>query len=124
MDGLFLYLAGAALFLLLGGLWKTAPLLKMGDFKAVYYASQALINHRDPYSETNLLTIYRSAHENNPAFPASSLHGVTACVNLPATLLFLAPIALLPWGAAHWVWFALIAASYLIAAYLMWDAGN
>lgn len=123
LDGAFLVAAGGALFVLLGCTWNTNPLLKMGDFKAVYYASEALLHHQDPYSDSNLLHIYAAAPENRTLLSHLPLPAVTMCVNLPTTVALLAPIALLPWSVAQVLWSVLIAASFLLAAYLIWEVG-
>lgn len=115
-------LTGAALFLLLG-CWQHSPTLTMGDFKAVYYASQALVHHQDPYLNANLYRIYSAAPENRDLLMYGPLYAITSCVNLPTTLALMAPLALLPWEAAHNLWFWLIAASILGGAFVMWKEG-
>ena len=122
LDGKFFFAMGAVFFLLLGFLWNTKPYLRMGDFKALYYASQALVHHQDPYSEADLQRFYMSAPENRGL--SRTAHAVTMCVNLPTTVVLLTPIALLPWGVAHWLWAYLIAGSVIFAAYLMWEVSS
>lgn len=122
LDGKFFFATGAVFFLLLGFLWNTKPYLRMGDFKALYYASQALVHHQDPYSEANLEQVYISTPENRGL--SRTAHAVTMCVNLPTTVVLLTPIALLPWGVAHWLWAFLIAGSVIFAAYLMWNVSS
>ena len=122
LDGKFCFAMGAVFFLLLGLLWDTNPYLKMGDFKALYYASQALVHHQDPYSEATLRQFFISAPEN--LHLNRTLHAVTMCVNLPTTVVLLTPLALLPWGVAHWLWALLIAGSVIFAGYLMWNVSS
>lgn len=126
LDGKFFFAMGAAIFLLLGCLWKAPHISRMGDFKAVRYASQALIHDHDPYSEPVLHRIYTTAPENRmlAAVPLIRLHWATRCINLPTTLVLFVPLALLPWSVAHLLWGILIATSILLATYLVWELGS
>ncbi|UWZ82554.1 glycosyltransferase family 87 protein [Occallatibacter riparius] len=123
IDSLVYFLIGAAVFLALGWLTPPYPDLSQSDFKAVYYASKALVHHRDPYLQANLLELYRSEPGNTSAAQLGASQVVTVCVNLPTGLLLIAPFALLPWTVAHILWSILTAALFLFAAYLMWTAG-
>jgi hypothetical protein len=94
----------------------------MSDFKQFYYASRCLIEHHDPYQESQLWAVYTAEAGPVPSDPAvvKWLHEILLCPNMPTTLLFMAPLALLPWGAAVTVWMALIVASFFVAGYLVW----
>ncbi len=123
IDSLVYFLLGAAVFLALGWLTPPHPDLSQSDFKAVYYASKALVHHQDPYVQANLLQLYRSEPGNTSAAQLGAAQVVTICVNLPSGLLLIAPFALLPWAIAHVLWSVLTAALFILAAYLMWTAG-
>lgn len=96
------------------------------DFQAVYYGSRCLIEHRDPYSESSFLKVFSS---DGGEFPTDSanLHifrrAVPFCINLPTTLLLVAPFASLSWQSARVLWLTLLAASLTLAAFLMHDLG-
>ena len=125
MDSLVLLLLGAVVFLLWGGIAARQSIVSMVDFKAVYYSARCLIEHGDPYDRSELERVYLAEGGENPSAPPASRttlrEAATVDVNLPATLLLVAPIAVLGWGPAHVLWMILIAASFLLAAYLMWS---
>ncbi len=122
-EGRLLLIAGAVLFLLIGLLWKPRPVFRLIDFKALDYASQALIQHRDPYREGSVLGVYEAAQETLRPVAAGPGHIVALCVNLPTALALAAPFALLPWAAARALWLLLTAGFYLVAAYQIWRIG-
>ncbi|MFP5234262.1 MAG: glycosyltransferase family 87 protein [Acidobacteriota bacterium] len=126
VEGLYLFAAGAVLFLILGCLWRSDQLFRMCDFKAVSYAAQALAHHQNPYSEHVLQGIYYSAPENYAmrSTPPQYLRSVTLCVNLPTTVMFFVPMALLPWKVATVVWPALLGVSLILAGWLMWTVAS
>jgi hypothetical protein len=123
LDGLRLLLLGSLLFILLGTFLESVSPVSMMDFKAVYYSARSLLQHGDPYSESNILHIYL-AEDGEPQAKKLLLRDIVALdVNLPPTLTLIAPIAFLPWGAAHLIWMLLTAGSFILAAYLMWELG-
>jgi hypothetical protein len=120
IDSLVYFVLGAAAFLALGWLSPPDPSLSLSDFKAVYYASKAQLLHEDPYVPSNLLALYRGDPANTTAAQLGARDVVINCINLPTTLLLFAPFAVMPSPVAHLVWSLLVAAVFLLAAYLMW----
>ena len=60
LDGLYLLLLGSVVFVLLGAvLERTAP-APMLDFRALYYPARCLLQHCDPYNETEVLRVYQA----------------------------------------------------------------
>jgi hypothetical protein len=104
-------------FLLLGFLARNVPGLRNCDFKALYIASTAFLQHHDPYRPANLLRVYQSLYPGHP--PPFEIDAI--CVNLPTSVVLLAPFAMLPWPVAQVLWSALTAVSVILAAWLMWD---
>jgi hypothetical protein len=102
---------------------RTSP-VGSADFKAIYYGARCLIQHGDPYKESDFLRVYQ-ADEGN--FPADSeldrlfRRAVPICINLPSALFLIAPFTLLGWGAAHLLWMLLVATSLFLAGYLIWS---
>ncbi len=123
LDGLWLLLLGCAIFVFIGILLERVPSspASMIDFKAVYYGARCLIEHRDPYQESELLRVYQSAGGEGSATSTDSHRIVDLCINFPTCLAFVIPLAMLPWGLAHVLWMILIAASLILAAFLMWN---
>jgi hypothetical protein len=101
---------------------QTAP-NEMCDFKGVYYDARCLLQHTDPYKPGAPLHLY--LEEGNT--PLQSVRGLRQALsldtNLPTTSIFVAPFAMLPWGAAQTLWMTLGIVSFIFAAFLIWDAG-
>lgn len=96
-----------------------------GDFKAIYYGSRALIQHHNPYNTSELESVYRAEGGVHSSLPGASLRYqcLTLYVNLPPTLLIVAPFALLPLGIAQGLWMTLTAVAFTLAGFLMWGIG-
>jgi len=93
------------------------------DFKAVYFGTRCLLEKHNPYNVNELDGVYRAEGGQSASETPSARQTVTLFVNLPTTFLFLAPFAMLPWGAAHILWTCLTAGSLILAAFLMWNCG-
>jgi hypothetical protein len=121
IDGLYLLLLGSALFLSVGFFGEFISSTSMQDFKSVYYGARCLLQHGDPYNESQLLHVYLSeGGEQNPR-QAGQRAAVASFINLPTTTVFAIPFAMLPWGPAHALWMILTAGSFMLACYLMWE---
>lgn len=123
LSGICFLVLGSVLFLLLGTSLETKSHVSMVDFKAVYYGTRCLLQHGDPYNGNDLLRVYLAEDQEPQAKKMLFGEIVTLDVNLPTAFPFLVPFAVLPWGAAHVAWMALIAASFILAAFLMWELG-
>ncbi len=121
--GLLLLLLGSGIFIFWGASLERTALFRMSDFKAVYYGSRCLLQHCDPYNVSELEGLYRAEGWGFPSVTIWARQEATVYVNMPATFLFVAPIALLPWGPAHVLWEILIAGGVILAALLMWNLG-
>lgn len=123
-EGRFLFISGVILFLLIGLLGQPSPSHRMVDFKALYYPGQVLIQHHDPYRQDSVLAAFKAAPDTilHPAGPGA-INAVSFCVNFPTTLVFVLPLALLPWAVACPLWQFLTASVYLLAAWRIWRVG-
>ncbi len=116
--GVFLFCS--ALSLLWGcALAKTANGGASG-FQAIYYGTRCLLQHHDPYRQSELEAVYRAEGGEPPAQSFQTHQAVTLYVNLPTTFILIAPLAMLPWNVAHAIWLALLAVAFFLAAFLMW----
>jgi hypothetical protein len=94
------------------------------DFRIVYLASRCMIEHRDPYSETEFLRVFQ---EEGGLVPSDSSErqkfqdAVMAVVYLPTALLLIAPFAALGWGAAQALWTILTITLFTLACCLIWS---
>lgn len=122
-DGLIFFVLGSAMFLSLGYLYEHFSPSSMADFRGQYYGARCLLQHDDPYREADLRHVFQGEHEDYAASPEGYHSIVTLYVNLPASFLLSTPFALLPWGPAHFLWMIAIAASMILAAFLMWNLG-
>ena len=123
LDGLYLVLLGSVAFLLLGvALERSAP-APLADFKALYYPSRCLIQHHDPYMESEVRRIYEAEGGNRPLDSAKTYQIATQNVYPPSALFLMAPVAMLPWGPVHILWIALTAGSFVLASLLIWNLG-
>jgi hypothetical protein len=123
---LCLFLSGV-LFIAWGWHIGASSYSGMGAFKAIFYGTRSLMQHSDPYSPPVLLRVYQAQGGQLPPDPSEAGYfkrAMLVCVNLPTSLLLIAPLALLPWKMASLLWMALNAASLLLAALLVWMAAE
>jgi hypothetical protein len=122
-NGLILVLLSGAFSLFWGiVLSRTVPGGVL-DLQGLYYGSQCLLHHCDPYNVQELEQFYRTQGVEDPTDSVQRRQVKVLYVNLPTTFLFVAPLANLPWKLASVLWMGLIAGVYLFAAILMWDVG-
>lgn len=117
--------------LLSGGisiLWGLAIGLKAEagtlDFQAVYYGTRCLLEHHNPYNVPELEAVYRADGGERPSETLKHRQLVTLYVNLPTAFLFVAPLAVLPVGAAEAIWMLFLIGVFILAAILMWRLGE
>jgi hypothetical protein len=91
------------------------------DFQAVYYGARCLMQGCDPYNVSQLASLYHRSGWEDPSDTPARRQLKTLYVNMPTAFILIAPFAALPWGPAHLLWMALICASFILAALLMWD---
>ena len=102
-DGLCLVLLGSVAFLLLGIVLEQAAAAPMVDFKVVYYPARCLIQHRDPYMESEVRRIYAAEGETAQLDSAKTGQIITRNMYPPSGLFLMVPFALLPWAGAHFL---------------------
>lgn len=93
------------------------------DFRAVYAGTRCLIHSHNPYDVSDLSREYLSEDGQKPLFPPSAFRSITLYVNVPATFIFVAPFAALPWGPACALWMLFTGGALISAILLMWDVG-
>ena len=59
-DGLYLLVMGIVVFVLFGFMFRFVAKDAMADFKLVYYGTNCLQHHCDPYRESELRSFYRT----------------------------------------------------------------
>jgi hypothetical protein len=121
---LFLILASVGLSVLWGAILVHSNSGAMTDFKALYYGARCLIQHADPYRESEFLRVYLADGGTFPTDPVTAglfRRAVLVCVNMPTALFLTIPFAHLPLLAAFVLWTLLMAATLVVAAFLIWD---
>jgi hypothetical protein len=122
--GLFWLLFSSSIFILWGSSVERASPAGLADFKAVYYGARCLMQHSDPYKESEFLRVYREEGGEFPSDPGMARlfnRAVPVCINLPTSLFLIVPFAILPWGPAHILWMTLVAGSLFLAGFLAWN---
>jgi hypothetical protein len=115
-KGLSFLILGSLVFILLGGLLENSSKSAMQDFGVVYYPARCLIQHCDPYNESEVLRVNRAEQGYCPLDTLDTL-GTTY---LPSVFSVVVPFALLPWGPAHLLWMTLTVGSLILASFLIW----
>src|ERR1035437_8926162 len=122
-DGLYLLLLGSLTFILLGTAFENAANAPFVDFRGLYYPARCLLQHRDPYLQSGVLSLYQAEGGDNPSDSANDRQAATRYVYQPTAFTFTAPFAMLPWGPAHILWMTFTIGSLLFASFLMWNLG-
>jgi hypothetical protein len=120
-DGLLILMFGALAFLLIGIAWSRVSPIRLGDFKVVYYSSRCLLQHGDPYLESDVLRVYRSEGHENPNEPVLDRQVKTRFFYPPTAFIFTLPFALMGFGAGQVIWAGLLSVTFILAALLVWD---
>jgi hypothetical protein len=103
---------------------QRSPHAGIVDFRIVYLAARCMIEHRDPYSESEYLRVFQEQVGTVPADPAERRKfesAVMAVVYLPTALLVIAPFAVLGWGVAQALWTILTICLFTLACCLIWS---
>jgi hypothetical protein len=123
-DGFYLLLVGFAVFVVAGFGLQSITKASLVDFRAVYYSARCVLEHHDPYNAAEMMRVYREEEIDHPhpdPIGPGQIQAVTVYVYFPTASIFIAPFALLPWGPAHIVWMVFIAASLMVATWLVWS---
>ena len=123
---LFALLASGGISILWGSMIQRTSATGMADFKAVYFAARCLLRHSDPYKPNEFLTVYKGEGGQIPSEPVLAAifrRAVPICVNLPTSLLMVAPLALMPLSFASNCWLVLTSGCLILAAILIADIG-
>src|ERR1700722_8451672 len=120
-DGLILLMLGGAVVVVLLGFLLVSPTpAAMQDFRVVYYPARCLLEHRDPYRESEVLATYQADGGVYTAETAADRQIVIRHIYPPTAFSFTVGFAMLPWWLARVVWMMLTAGSLLLASFLAW----
>src|SRR5215831_9058138 len=124
IQSLILFVIGALFFLWIGISWERTSISSMIDFKTVYCAARAVIEHRDPYKPDELERIYITEAAGHAADRIEMHRAITRYIYLPSAFILTFPFGLLAWGPAHVIWMTVTAATFIFAAFLMWNIAS
>jgi hypothetical protein len=123
LDGFYLLLLGSAVFLLMGSALENAAPVTTVDFRLMYYSARCLLEHRDPYKESDLRQIYRTEGGESPQDTPTIRQTQTQYIYFPTAFSLTIPFALLSFGPAHILWLTFTAAGMILGAFLIWQVG-
>ena len=94
--------------------------VSMRDFRVIYFGTRCLLQNLDPYKESDEIRTYQAERGEFPTDSILDRRFVTVFIYLPSVFIFTTPFAVLAWGPAHVLWIMVTAASFILAAFLMW----
>jgi len=121
LDGLYLLIMGSMMFLFLGLVLQRAAPEKLVDLRMMYFPARCLMQHCDPYNESEVLRLYRDEAGVHAEDTPKVLRIVTRYEYLPSAFSFTVPFAMLPWQAAQLLWLTLTVGSFIFASLLIWN---
>ncbi|HEV2486828.1 MAG TPA: glycosyltransferase family 87 protein [Terracidiphilus sp.] len=121
LDGLLLFLLGCVMFLGLGFTLEHTSTVSMADFGGAYYSARCLLQNLDPYDKSDLLHVYQTESGDYTPNTVALRTVVVLNEHLPTAFILTAPFGMLAWDSACLLWMTLTAASFILAAYLMWS---
>jgi hypothetical protein len=121
LDGLYLVLFGAIVFILVGAALENAAPVSAADFRVMYYSTRCFLSHCDSYNVDELKKFYHDNGGETAADTPTIRLTETQYIYAPSAFSIVAPFALLPFQPAHLAWLALTAAVFIVAALLIWD---
>jgi hypothetical protein len=119
LDGLYLLLLGSAVFLLLGVALGSVSHVATVDFRMSYYSARSLLEHCDPYKESEVLRVAQAEGGTRPWDTEGPRH-VMQYIYLPSAFSLTIPFAVLPWGLAHLLWLTITIGGLILASGLLW----
>lgn len=123
-SGLVLMMVCSAFSLFVALALQRIPHSGIVDFKIVYLGARCLVEHHDPYNESQVQQVFEADGGIVPTDPIQRLRfqrALMTSVYLPNALLCLAPFAILGWATAYSLWTALTVILLTLAACLMWQ---
>ena len=90
------------------------------DFQAVYYGARCLIQHHNPYSVSDMASLYEAAKDEVPSPTERQRKLVELYVNMPTSFVVFAPFEVMPLRFAQVAWMLLTATSLILSGILFW----
>lgn len=93
----------------------------LADFTTLYFPTRNLLQHHDPYMQSEVLRVYRNERGNRPAESTDNVQIATRDVYPPTMHVLIAPIAALPLDMAKLVWLTLSSICIIGAVIAIWS---
>jgi len=115
---------GAIVFAVFGFALEHHSHIAMADFKPLFYGARCMLSGCDVYSQEQLQRLYFAEGDEPQSEKLKLRNNVVWSYYPPAAYMLATPLAALPWSLAHILWMTLTAATFLLAAFLMWELGS
>jgi hypothetical protein len=128
-DALLLMGLGCLVFLLLGFVLRSVSPESMSDFKTPFYGTRCLLQGCDPYDQQAVTRLYDAdarVAQNHPTWGAGLLFQRPLSIPFlypPSIFPVTAPLALLSYPLASFLWTLILVAGLIASAFLMWTMG-
>jgi hypothetical protein len=123
LDGLLFVLIGCVTLILVGGALENASQAPMLDFRLLYYPARCLLQHGDPYKESEVMRLYQAEGVYSQLDTAREREMTASYIYPPTAFSLTVPFAMLPWGPARILWMILTVGSLIFASFLIWNLG-
>jgi hypothetical protein len=123
-TALFFILCSCGISVFWGSIIAHDSPIGITDFKAVFYGSRCLIDHRDPYRSADILAAYLGDGQQIPTDPMRGdlfRRAFLVCVNLPTAMFLIIPFAWLPLFPAYLLWALTMTVGLALSSFLIWD---
>jgi len=125
--GLAIIILSSAISLVSALSLQRSPHSGLVDFKIVYLGAKCMLEHRDPYNESEFQQLYEAEGGKVPSEPVERLRfqgALMTSVYFPTAFLLVTPFAIFGWGVAWALWTILTVILLTLAACLMYDVGE
>jgi hypothetical protein len=123
-TALFFILCSCGISVFWGSIIAHGSPIGLTDFKAVFYGSRCLIDHRDPYRSADILAAYLGDGQQIPTEPMMGdlfRRAFLVCVNLPTAMFLTIPFAWMPFFPAYLLWALTMTVGLALSSFLIWD---
>ena len=123
-TALFFILCSCGISVFWGSIIAHGSSVGLTDFKAVFYGSRCLIDHKDPYRSADILAAYLGDGQQIPTEPMMAdlfRRAFLVCVNLPTALFLIIPFAWMPFFPAYLLWGLTMTVGLALSSFLIWD---
>lgn len=126
-DGLYFVLLGGIVFLLAGFAIQLNSAVPASDFRALYFEARGIVYGQQVFNPESMQkwVLTQGVSLPHSSVEKDSFANLVGAIYPPTIVAVLAPIAVLPWNVARWIWSGICATCFIGAACLIWiEAGR